>query len=133
MKSLLRYYLINLVALWFTTETIKGFSFSGGMQDLAMGALAFTAINFLLVPLIRILLLPLNLLTLGVFSWVTNVLALFALTNFLPNFKIMPYSFPGYSYSGFNIPAADLSTLWVAIVASLMIGILTHLLHWLVN
>jgi len=133
MKALLRYFLINLASLWATTEIIKGLTYDGGLKSLLIGAVVFTIINFLLVPLLKILFLPLNLLTLGVFAWLTNVVALYALTSFLPNFKLMPYSFPGYDLQGFAIPPAELSTLWVAIAASFLIGILTHFLHWLVH
>lgn len=133
MKALLRYFLINLVSLWVTTEIIRGLTYTGGFQTLLIGAVVFTVINFLLVPLLKILFLPLNLLTLGLFSWATNVVALYALTNFLPQFKLMPYFFPGFIYQGFTIPAVQLSTLWVAIVSSLLIGLLTHFLHWLVH
>lgn len=133
MKALLRYFLINLVSLWITTEIIQGLSYTGGFRTLLIGAVVFTVINFLLVPLLKVLLLPLNLLTLGVFAWLTNVLALYALTSFLPQFKLMPYYFPGFEFQGFTIPSVSLSTLWVAIVASLLIGLFTHFLHWLVH
>ena len=133
MKSLLRYFLINLVSLWITTEIIGGLKYSGGFQTLLLGAAVFALINILLIPLIKILLLPLNLLTLGLFSWLTNVLALYALTTTVSQFRLNPYYFPGFDYSGFTIPGVQLSTLMVAIIASLLIGILTHFLHWLVH
>src|SRR3989344_8871415 len=132
MKSLLRYFLINLVSLWITTEIIGGLTYAGGLKSLFIGALVFTFINFLLVPLIKILLLPLNLLTLGFFAWLTNVIALYALTSILPQFRLAPYFFPGVEISGFAIPPVSLSTLMVAIVASFLIGVITHFLHWLV-
>lgn len=133
MKTLLRYFLINLISLWVTTEIIRGLSYTGGFKTLLIGALVFTLINFLLVPLVKILLLPLNLLTVGFFAWLTNVLALYALTTVIPQFKLLPYFFPGVVYQGFTIPAVQLSALWVAVVASFLIGILTHFLQWLVH
>lgn len=133
MKSVLRYFLINFVSLLLTTDIIKGLTYTGGIKTLLIGTVVFTVINFLLVPMLKILLLPLNLLTLGFFAWVTNVLALYALTTVIPQFKLFPYTFPGFSYQGFNIPPAELSTLWVAIVASLLIGLFTHFLQWLVH
>lgn len=133
MKKILRYYLINLASLYFTTQIIKGVSYEGGYQTLALGGLIFTGINLVLVPLLKILLLPLNLLTLGMFSWIANVAALYVLTTVLPQFKLLPYDFPGASINGFAIPAIYLSTLWVAISASFFIGLFTHFFHWLVD
>lgn len=133
MKALLRYYLINLVSLWLTTEIIKGLTYGGGFRILIIGALVFTIINFLLVPLIKVLLLPLNILTLGFFAWLTNVIALYALTTIVPYFKLVPFTFPGYVFNGLIIPSVELSTLWVAVLASLMIGLITQILHWIIH
>lgn len=131
MKTLLRYFLINVVALWGTSQIIQGVVFLEGTLTLLMAGLAFTVINFLLIPLLKILLLPLNLLTLGMFSWLTNVLALYALTKIIQDFRLMPYYFPGWQANGFTVPSFDLTTFWVAVLASFMIGIITHFLHWL--
>lgn len=133
MKALLRYLLINFVSLGVTTEVVKGLTYTGGLRSLFIGVIAFTLINILLVPLIKVLLLPLNLLTLGLFAWLTNVLALYALTALYPAFTLRPYFFPGYNLGGFTIPAYDLSTLMVVVMSALMIGLITHFLHWLIH
>ena len=133
MKTLLRYFLINLVSLYLTTRLIPGLTYTGGIKSLAVGALAFMLINFILVPLLKILLLPLNLLTLGLFAWITNVLALYALTTIVSDFQLIPYNFSGTVIAGIIIPPAELSTFWVAVVASFSIGIITHVLQWLVH
>lgn len=133
MKTLLRYFLINLGALWITTIIIPGLTYSGGFKSLFIGGLVFMLINLVLVPLLKILLLPLNLLTLGFFAWVTNVLALYALTTVFSNFQLVPYTFEGFSASFIVIPPYELSTFLVAVVASFIIGIITHFLQWLVH
>lgn len=133
MKTLLRYFLINLVSLWITTRIISGLTYTGGIKSLIFGGVAFMLINLILVPLIKILLLPLNLLTLGLFAWITNVLALFALTTVISDFQLIPYTFPGFSYNGLMIPSYDLSPFFVAVVASFLIGIITHFLQWLTH
>jgi len=131
MKFLLRHFLINLVSLWATSEIIKGLYYEGGVATLLIAALAFTVINLILIPLLKILLLPLNILTLGFFAWITNVLALYALTQVVQGIYLTPYYFPGTNLSGFTIPAMDLTTFWVAVLASFLIGFITHFLNWL--
>lgn len=133
MKTLLRYFLINLVSLWAATKIIPGLTFSGGAKSLIVGGLAFMAINLVLVPLLRILLLPLNLLTLGLFAWITNVLALYALTSVISDFALAPYTFAGFNFNGFILPSYELSPFLVAIAASFVIGIITHFLQWLTH
>lgn len=133
MKTLLRYFLINLVSIYATTRYLPGLTYTGGIKSLLIGAGAFMLINFILVPLLKILFLPLNLLTLGLFAWVINVLALFALTTIVSDFQLLPYSFPGAAIAGITIPAMELTSFWVAVIASLMIGVITHFLQWLVH
>lgn len=133
MKILLRYFLINLVSLWVVTRILPGLTYTGGVKSLLLGAAAFMLINIILVPLLKILLLPLNLLTLGLFAWITNVLALYALTTAVSDFQLTPYTFAGFSTNGLVIPSYDLSPFLVAVVASFLIGIITHLLQWLAH
>lgn len=132
MKTLLRYFLINLASLLVATNLIPGLTYTGGVKSLMIGAAAFMVINMLLVPLLKILFLPLNLLTLGLFSWLINVLALFALTS-VSSFVLMPYNFPGLNLGGLLIPTQQLTTFWVAVLASLLIGVITNFLQWLVH
>lgn len=133
MKTLLRYFLINLVSLFLTTRYLPGLTYTGGLKSLFLGAAVFMLINFILVPLLKILFLPLNMLTLGIFSWVINVLALYALTTIVADFVLLPYNFAGAAIFGVTIPAVELTTFWVAVVASLMIGIITNFLQWLTH
>lgn len=133
MKTLLRYFLINLVSLYLTTQYIPGLVYTGGIKSLATGALAFMLINFILVPLLKILFLPLNLLTVGVFGWLINVLALYALTTIVSDFVLIPFYFQGAAILGITIPAMQLTTFWVAVVSSFMIGAITHFLQWLAH
>ncbi len=131
MKSIFRSFLINLGALFLTARILPGLTYDGGIRTLATGAVVFMMINFLIVPLLRVMFLPLNLLTLGFFSWAVNVLALYFLVALVPQFKIFPFSYPGLNYNGFIIPSFDLNVLYVAIAASFLIGLITHFLQWL--
>lgn len=114
-----------------TTEIIPGLTYTGGLKSLFLGGAAFAVINIILVPLLKILFLPLNLLTLGFFSWIINVLALYALTTVIADFRLLPYYFPGVTLAGMTIPAVDLTPFWVAVLASFLIGLITHFLQWL--
>ncbi|MBI3485725.1 phage holin family protein [Candidatus Daviesbacteria bacterium] len=131
MKSILRNFLINLASLTLTARLIPGLVFDGGFKTLAYSAVIFMFINILIVPILKIMFLPLNILTLGIFSWAINVLALYILTSVVPQLKLVPYTFPGATIQGVIIPQIELNVLYVAIVASFMIGFTSHLLHWL--
>jgi uncharacterized membrane protein YvlD (DUF360 family) len=110
---------------------MPGLQINGGVQSLFLGALGLMFINLLVIPLLKIMFLPLNVLTLGIFTWVINVVALYLLTSVIPQIKLVPYTFSGYNLNGFIIPSHDLTILQVAVVASFLIGLISHFLHWL--
>ncbi|MDP3725541.1 MAG: phage holin family protein [Nanoarchaeota archaeon] len=62
----------NALAILAADYFIKGFSFAGNFKDLMIAALALTAINTFLRPIVRLVLSPFILLTLGLLSIVIN-------------------------------------------------------------
>lgn len=133
MKTIIRHFLINLGALWVTTQILPAISLTGGIQGLLIGALAVMVANILLIPVLKILLLPLNLLTLGLFAWLSNVLALYFLVNVVPYFKIGVYHFSGIFWQGFSLPSADLTIFQVVILASFILGAMINFANWLMK
>lgn len=110
---------------------MPGLSYSGGFRTLALGALGLMLMNLAIIPLLKIMFLPLNILTLGIFTWIINVVALYLLTTMIPQIKLVPYFFPGGNINGFMVPSAPLNILQVAILASFLIGFISHFLKWL--
>ena len=133
MKKHLRLFLINLAALWLVTNFLAGVNISGGLQSLALTALTLTVVNLAIRPLIKLLFLPINLITLGAFRWLVNVGSLYLVTLFVPQFEIRGFRFPGYNYQGFTIPAMNLNAFWALVLVSLIISFTTTLLLWLIR
>ncbi len=122
-----------MVALVVTAHVLPGFTYSGGIRSLFIGSAIFMLINLAVVPLLKVLFLPLNLLTLGIFAWIVNVLAVYFLTVVFPEFQLLPFTFSGLNLSGIIIPSVDLTVLHVAILSSFLIGLVAHFLQWLVK
>jgi len=133
LKNIFRAVLFNLLAIGLTSKLFSGLSFGNNPIILLYAAAALTIINFLVVPLLKILLLPINIITLGTFRWVVNVLALYLVVIFVPGFSLSGFHFSGLNLQGVIIPSAQLSVFWVYIIASLLIGTINSLLSWLVK
>ena len=131
MKRVLRIFLISLLALWLTAQLVAGFSYEGGFQTLILAAGAFTALNLLVRPILRLFFLPLNLLTLGLFSWVVNIAVLYLLILIIPQIKITPFDFVGFSRQGFTAPAMHFSFLATLVLSSFAISFISSFLNWL--
>ena len=75
MKLILRI-IINAVAIWITSLLLSGFVFTGSIINLIIIGIVFGLINALIRPLVKLLTLPINIATLGLFTLVINTLML---------------------------------------------------------
>ena len=131
MKSLLRNFLINLITLVVVSRMLPGLLVLGGARGYIMAAIALMILNVAIIPLLKIMFLPLNILTLGLFTWAINVIGLYVLTALFPQLKLVPYDFPGWNLGWVIIPEYHLNVLMVAVICSLLLGFIAHFLHWL--
>jgi putative membrane protein len=132
-KKYFRLFLINFLALWLIGQFFSGVSFTNGYQTIALASLVLTLAGFIIKPLVGLLLLPVNLLTLGAFRWLINVITLWIVTLIVPQFKITSFLFNGWVYQGFVIPAMFLNLFWVYVLVALTISLVTTLFLWLIK
>jgi len=100
---------INALALVVVTAIFKGIRLDNN-QALIATAIVLSLVNTWLRPLVVILTLPINILTLGLFTLIINALML-ELVSWL-------------------IPAFHIDTFWTAIGGALVISIVSFLLNW---
>ncbi len=131
LKNYLRLFLINFLALWLLSRFMLGIEFLNGYQTIALTALVLTVLSTLVKPLIKILLIPVNLLTLGAFRWLVNVITLWLVTLIVPQFKIGSFVFQGLDWNGFIIPSFFIAKFWVFVLASFFISLVTSFVLWL--
>ena len=110
---LVAHLVINGFALWLAAQVITGVHFAGDLVSLLVLAVIFGVVNTLIKPIVRLLTLPLTVLTLGLFAVVVNTVMLL-LTSALD---------ASYSIDGF-IPA---------LLASVLISIVSTILNWFVK
>ncbi|OGY18367.1 MAG: hypothetical protein A2900_04155 [Candidatus Chisholmbacteria bacterium RIFCSPLOWO2_01_FULL_50_28] len=130
MKSLLRSFIISLASLQSAILLIPGVSNNGGTKSLVLATLVLGLMNRLIRPLISLLLLPVNLITMGAFRWIVNVMVLFLLTLAVSQIKITSFTFPGYTFRGFVMPELEVTKFWTLVVASLTISLTSSFLIW---
>ena len=131
MKKYARLLAISLVAFIVVSYYYPGFSYGGETLILFFAAAVFALLNIFVKPTLKLLSLPFNLLTFGFFSFVVNVIVLYCVSYAIRSFRIVGFHFTGYTFSGFTIPAYDLNQLASALLASLVIGLLATILHWI--
>lgn len=96
-----------------------------------IASLVFVIFNLILTPIIKLLLLPINLLTLGLFRWLTNVLVLYLFDLLYSGISITSFTYPGYSSSLIMLPSGHLAVFWVLVLSSLLMSLTYSLISTL--
>jgi len=112
MPGLLIRWFTNAFALWLTTQMISGIQ-ARGLLSLLCAAFVLGLLNALLRPLVLLLTLPINILTLGLFTFVINGFML----------KLTGTVVPGFSVQGF----------WAAVFGALLLALFSFLINAFIN
>lgn len=129
MKYLLRVFLFNSFSLWLVSQLFPALVVVGGWQNLLFAGFILTLLMLLISPILKILLIPVNLLTFGLFSWASNVVVLYLLTLFVPDVTVTVWQFPGVSYSGLVIAPFLISYPLALVLVSFALSFVTNFLH----
>jgi len=111
-KGLLLKWLVNTMALFVVVNVVAGINVDR-WQTMLVGALVLGLLNAFIRPLLLILTLPVNLLTLGLFTLVINGLV----------FYMAAWLVKGFHVTGF----------WSAFVAALVFSIVSYILNLLIH
>lgn len=110
--------LINAVALWVATLVVDGISVDasttgGEVLTIVLVAAVFGVVNLFVKPIVKLLSIPLYILTLGLFTFVVNALMLL-LTSWLAGLLDIPFDVDGF---------------WDAVLGALVISVVSWLLN----
>lgn len=133
MKSLIRSTTVNSFALYLISIVLAGVVISGGFTTYLLGGLALSVMNVTVRPVLSILSLPLNLVTLGLFSFFSNAIILYLLTVIVPNIKINAFTFTGFSFAGFVVPDIYFNGLFSYIAAAFALSLFYSYFEWLIK
>ncbi|MFH1561670.1 MAG: phage holin family protein [Patescibacteria group bacterium] len=133
MKKLLRSFVLSLIALKIVSGLTGAVFFDQGAKSLILAALALTGFEYLLKPIANLLLLPINILTLGLLRWVINVVGLYLATAITPGFYLESFTFPGLTWQGIVLPKISFSLLVSYIIISFLINLIITIAKWLLK
>jgi putative membrane protein len=131
MRTLLKYFIISTVSLLLVSQAVSGITFSEGLYTMLLSGFVLMLANMVAKPVVNILLLPLNLITLGLFKWVAYAITLYLVTLVVPGFHLGNFVFAGYNTYWFSIPAINLSGLLAFVAFSFAISTTSSILHWI--
>lgn len=130
MKHLIRVFLFNVFGLWLTSQILPALVAPGGWQTILFAGFVLSILMLIVVPILKILFIPINIVTFGLLSWLINVIVIYLLTVFVPEIQVRPWTFPGAHWAGFAIPAIPLNYFLALVVTSFCISTITDVLHY---
>ena len=133
MKTILRKIFIYTFALFLIPHIIPGVKIGGGFETLFIGG-AILALTFLILkPILTIISFPINILTLGLFSTLSNALILYLMTRIVTDITIKSFSYPEFTFLGFSTPAVNFNIIFAYIFIAFIISILVSAMSWLME
>lgn len=105
--------------------------FAKGLETLLLTGGVLMLVTLIAKPIINILLLPINLVTFGLFKWVAFAIAFYLVTLLTPGFKLLDFNFPGYSSYWFEIPGLHLSGILAFLAFAFVISFISSIIYWI--
>lgn len=134
LRLLLRSIAINLASIYLAAQILSGvITYIGGYQTLLLASLAIALVNLFVRPVINLLLLPIHLVTLGIFRWVANLITLYLVTLMVPNLQIHAFTFPGLDLKYVIIPSMHFTAFGAFVVATITLTFTFHFIYWLLQ
>ena len=87
MKLIIRL-VINMLAIWVTSLVLPGLAFEGNLGSLILVGLIFGLVNALIRPIVKLLTLPITIVTLGLFTLVINAIMLLITVALSPSLAL---------------------------------------------
>lgn len=82
--------IINALAFYITAYLVPGFTISG-WQALLVISIVWGILTTLIKPILTLLTLPINIMTLGLFTFVINAILLVLMANIVPGFSVVGF------------------------------------------
>ncbi len=133
MKLLFKHIAINYLTLYLSASIYAGFSIVSNIQVIFIASVLWLLLNKIVKPIIKLLLLPINIITLGLFSWLVSVITLFLLQVLIAGINIQPHYFTGFNYQGFIIPAFHINLIFSYLLTSTLINSIHSIILWLIK
>ncbi|HKB88653.1 MAG TPA: phage holin family protein [Patescibacteria group bacterium] len=131
MRTIIKHFLITTVTLYIVSDFISGIKFAEGLYTILLAGFVLMLATLIVRPIINVLLLPINLITFGLFKWVTYAITLYLVTLVVPGFSIGSFFFKGLNSYWFVLPAISLSGVLAFIAFSFIISTISSLLYWI--
>lgn len=129
MKHYLRKLIIVFLSLYLAYSLIPTIHLGSSPKNFVVIIAAFFLVGIVIRPVFSLILIPLNFLTIGLVSFILNILTIFILTSFLHGVSIGAYSFAGANLGGIILQPTALNQITTIVLVAALITVSQKILH----
>ncbi len=133
MKGILRNTVLHAFTLFLLSEGLDGVKITGGIYTLLLAGFILSLINMTVKPILSLLTLPFNVVTFGMFSFVTNAFILYLLTLLIGQIRIVAFLFPEFIFAEFVVPQIYLNTFNPFLFVAFLFSIIMSVIEWFIK
>ncbi|HUQ85882.1 MAG TPA: phage holin family protein [Candidatus Limnocylindrales bacterium] len=133
MKTILRKIAVYTFALFALPSVVPGVKIAGGLETIFIGGALLALMFLVLKPIINIISFPIRLVTLGLFSVISNAFILYLMTMFVEGITINPFEYPEVSFLGFSTPGVSFNIYLAYVISAVVISLIVSILSWLME
>jgi len=133
MKKILKFTLLFSFALPTTNLIWKNLFFENIPWTIVKVAIILSVFEILLKPIIKLILIPINILTLGLFRIIIDTFGLYLAIFLLNDFQISNISNITLSLFGISTPPLSFQNFWSFLITSVTLGIIVNFFNFILK
>jgi len=132
-KRILKSFIIYFICFVLAWQYLPGVVLSGNFEVLFIVSAIYTILNLILKPLLKIIMLPINIFTLGIFGWIVCVILFVLTTLYVDGFEVVEFLFTGINTSYGEIKEFQVSKFFSYICSSFFIVFTQRILRFILK
>lgn len=133
MRSIIKNVALYAISIFLVSLLFSGVRITGGIATFVVAGVVLSLLKLVVTPILHILTLPLNIASLGAFTFVINAVTLYLLTVFVPQITIAAFTFPGFKGNGVVIPPIYFNGFFSYIVTAFFISAIVAFIRWVID
>lgn len=131
MIKVIKKYISVALCLHFLTLIVPAFRINGPWYDIFYSSFILTVLLIIIKPVLNLIMLPLNILTLNLSGWLLNILIFYLWTHLVPNISIRAWEFQGAELGIVSLSPMSFSYFPTLIIVSILFILLLQFANWL--
>ena len=132
MKRISRMLIFSGIALFLTSLWNRGFQVDLNPDIFIKTIILVALFYYLVIPVSKIILLPMNLITLGILSSLLYFILFYLFITRFSLVRIVPWEFPGFNFNGLIIKSFNIGYILNMVLSSVSLSFIINLLEILI-